>query len=149
MTTLQEATLALFTGDPAMVALATGGIYDSDTLGRDNLELDDIRSPGTPTVDPALFIRWSTEAPFSAVVLEARSIFVELYFYQDSGYTITRQMRDRAYRLMQQQTVIFDDPASDYLYAWVWSGDLTNKDDETLEGASMERSRFEGHLVKE
>ena len=149
MTTLQEATLALFTGDAAMVALATGGIYDAETLGRTELTLDDIRVSGSPTINPALFVRWSTEAPFSAVILKARSVFVELYCYQDGGYDITRQMRNRAYELMHQQNVIFDEPSSDYLYAYVWAGDLTGKDDDSLQGASMERSRFEGHLIKE
>jgi hypothetical protein len=130
------------------MALATGGVHDAESLGRNNLELDDI-TDGSPVVKPALFIRWSTEAPYSSSVLKARSVFVELYFFQDQGYDVTVQMRHRAFELLHQQRVSFDDPEGDYLYAFRWAGDLTNMDDESLQGASMERSRYEGHLTKE
>lgn len=148
MTTLREATRALFTGDVTFMALATGGVHDADSLGRNWLELDDITG-STPVIRPALFIRWTTEAPYSIRVLKARSLFVELYFFQDQGYTVTAQMRDRAYVLMEQQRVSFNEPAGSYLYAFRWAGDLVQSNDETLQGASMERSRFEGHLIKE
>lgn len=148
MTTLREATRALFLADGTFMALATGGVHDSDSLGRNNLELGDLTA-GSPVVKPAMFLRWRSEVPLSLVVLKARSIFVELYFYQDQGYTVTAQMRQRAFELLHQHGVSFDEPSGDYLYNFTWAGDLTDMDDESLQGASMERSRYQGFLVKE
>jgi len=149
MTTLRTATKALFTADTAFMALATGGVHDADSLGRDWLEIADITSGSSPVIKPALFIRWTTEAPFDASVLNARSLFVELYFIQDQGYTITAQMRHRAWQLLHQKRASIDSPAGEYLYAFVWAGDLVQQSDESLQGAAMERSRYEGHLIKE
>jgi hypothetical protein len=148
MTTLRQATRALFTGDVTFMALATGGVHDVDSLGRMELELADITS-GSPIVLPSLFIRWTTEAPFSLRVLEARSIFFNLFFFDHSNYTVIEQLRHRAYQLLHQQRVTFDEPSGDYLYAFVWAGDVCQSSDESLQGARMERARYEGHLVKE
>jgi len=147
VTTLREAVKTLFEGDATFMALATGGVHDADSLGRQQLELNDITA-GTPIVQPALFIRWTGEVPFSASVLEARSVFCELYFFDDSSYDTIRQMRERAYTLLHQQTVTFDEPSSDYLYAFRWVGDVLEQTDDTLAGAFMERSRYEGHLKR-
>lgn len=146
-TTLHQAVKALLSGDVTLAALATGGIHDADSLGRNGLELADLCA-GTPVIKPAVFIRWTTEAPFSAAVLKARSIFLELWFYQDQGYETIRQMRERAFALLHQKRVTMDTPAGDYLYALVWAGDVLQQSDDSLGGASFERSRYEGHLIR-
>jgi len=147
-TTLHQAVKTLLSGDATLAALATGGIHDPDSLGRPGLELADLCA-GTPVIHPAVFIRWTTEAPFSAVILKARSVFAEVYFYQDQGYDTIRQMRERVFALLHQKRVpTMDAPAGDYLYAFVWAGDVLQQSDDSLGGASMERSRYEGHLIR-
>jgi hypothetical protein len=148
MTTLNAALRALFTGDATFMALATGGVHDPETLGRQELEIDDIRQPGTPLINPALFIRWTTDAPFGEAVVNAHRHFVELYFFQDTGYAVTASMRQRAYALLHRQRVTFDEPASDYVFEFRWAGDIVQQQDESLGGASMERSRYYANSIR-
>lgn len=146
MTTLYAATHTLLTNDATLAALATGGVHDVQSLGRQELELADITA-GTPLVKPAVFLRWTTETEFVRVI-NARRVYLDIYVYQDTGYLVTAQMRDRIFTLLHQQRVTFTEPAGDYLYAFVWAGDVVQQQDDTLGGASMERSRYEGHLTK-
>lgn len=147
MTTLHEAVLDLFENDATFAALATGGVFDVDTLGRQELELGDITS-GTPIVQPALLIRWTTDAPWGPDSLNGHRPFVELYFYQDTGYTTTEAMRQRAYELLDRQRVTFNEPASDYVFEFRWAGDVIQQQDDSLGGASMERSRFYANSIR-
>lgn len=148
-TTLAAAVRALFTGDAAFATLATGGVHDAESLGRQGLELKDVQSGSSPLAQPALFIRWTTEAPYSGLALQARQVFCELYFYQHAGYDTIRQMRQRAFELLHQQRVSFDDPSGDYLFAFYWAGDVKEQVDDSLAGASFERSRYEGILTRD
>lgn len=145
-TTLRQALRAKFTGDAAFMTLASGGVHDGDSLGRRELTLDDLTA-GTPVVKPALLIRWTTETSMISII-GARELAVELYFYQHSGYDTIRQMRERAYALLDRNNVVFDTPSSDWLYEWRWAGDVLEQQDDTLGGASMERSRFMGYLTR-
>lgn len=147
MTTLNTAFRAVFTGDTAFMALATAGVFDPETLGRQELELDDLTN-GTPIVQPALFIRWTTDAPFAAEVLNAHRPFVELYFFQDTGYITTAAMRARAYALLHRKRVVFNDPANDFVFEFRWAGDILQQQDESLSGASMERSRYYANSIR-
>lgn len=147
-TTLAAAVKALFNGDTTFKALATF-IYDAEALGRPGLELQDVQSAGVPLVQPTLYIRWTTEAPYSGLALQARQVFCELYFYQHAGYDTIRKMRQRAFELLHQQRVSFNDPGGDYLFAFYWAGDVREQVDDSLAGASFERSRYEGILTRD
>jgi hypothetical protein len=145
-TTLRAALRALLAADTALAALATNGVKDLDTLGRAGLELADLNG-GTAAIKPTVFIRWSTAAPYSDSVLNARSLFVELYFYADQGYTTIESMRARVFALLHQKRVSFDSPTNEHLCAFRWAGDVLQQVDDQLGGAAFERSRYEGHLV--
>ncbi len=148
MTTLQAATRALLTGDTTLAALATGGIHDPESLGRQELELKDVTASGSPLVKPAVFLRWTTQDPMSATALRAVRGFVEAYFYQDTGYATIQQMRQRVWQLLDQQRVTVTEPSGVRHCAFVWAGDVIEQQDDSLGGASMERSRYEVHYTR-
>lgn len=147
MTTLKAALKSKLTGDTALMALAVGGVFDAESVGREGLTLDDLTS-GTPLVKAAVFLRWSTAGPISARAIQAREVFVEIYVYQHSGYDTCRKMRDRLFALLDGARVAYDDPAGEWLFELRWAGDVTEQRDDSLGGASMERSRYVGYLVK-
>jgi len=147
VTTLRAAVLARLAGDATLAALATGGIYDAEALGRPGLELADVTA-GTPVVQPCVFVRWTTEDPFGAAAINAVRTFAEIYVYQDTGYATCQALRERVWALLHQQRVAIDEPAGWRCAAIIWAGDVTESVDESLGGASMERSRYEVHLTR-
>lgn len=150
MTTVQQALKTALSGDVTLAALATGGIHDLASLGRQQLEITDLTS-GTPIIRPAVLIRWTTQTPFSAAVLKARRGFVELYYYDDSanGYATIRSMRERVFALLHRQTVTITEPTNDYVWRFSWAGVVEEQTDESLGGAAMERDRYEYFVTKE
>lgn len=149
MTTIREAVRAVLTGDATLVALATGGIHDDDSLdNRNGLTPQALQAAGSPLIRPGIYIGWTTSDPFGVhdATLHAERGFLEVYFYQHEGYDVITTMRDRVKRLLHQQRVNFDTPANQYNHAILWAGDVLNMKDEEMAGASMERSRFEVHI---
>jgi hypothetical protein len=147
-TTLKQALKTLLSGDATLIALATGGVHDPDSLGRQELELKDVTATNSPLVRPAVFIRWTTEDPMDVAVINAVRAFVEIYFYQDAGYATCQQMRERTWSLLHQKRVTFDYPTGWRMTAFIWAGDVIHMQDDSLGGASMERSRYEVHLTR-
>jgi hypothetical protein len=147
-TTLKQALKTLLSGDATLAALATGGVHDPDSLGRQELELKDICATNSPLARPAVFIRWTTEDPFDVTAINAVRAFVEIYFFQDKGYATCQQMREQTWTLLHQKRLTFDYPAGWHLGVFIWAGDVLQMQDDSLGGASMERSRYEVHLTR-
>jgi len=148
MTTKTAAITALLAADATLKALATGGVFDLNALDRQGLELEDITA-GAPLVQPAIAVRLSGETPYSGLAVSAAQITVELYFYQHAGYATCEAMRARCYALLHRQRVASTEPAGEWLFQLQWAGDITGQNDESLGGASMERSRYIGYLTKQ
>lgn len=149
MTTLRQAVLSRLTGDATLVALATGGIDDDDSLNNQHgLTLEDITSPTSPIIQPAVFVEWVSADPFGVhdKTLHAERLFLVVYFWQDTGYGTISAMKDRVKRLLHQQRVSYDTPANQYCYAMLWVGDVLDQKDPEMGGASLEWSRFEVHI---
>lgn len=146
MTTLPAATKAVLTGDGTLVALATGGIHDLHSLGRNELEPGDLQAGVSPVIQPGIFLRWRSQAQMGLRVAETRRGFVEVYFYDHEGYTTIATMRAEVYRLLHQARVLFDEPDRFTRAVFVWAGDVEQQEDDSLMGAAMERSRYEYHV---
>jgi hypothetical protein len=142
MTTLREAVKNVLKTDATLLALATGGIYDAEDVGRKGLTIETIRGSGV-AINPAIFLRWTTENRLNPDVLRVQQAFVQIYFYQDVGFDICRQMRQRVLTLLHQQSVAFDEPSGWYCFALVWVGDVLEQYDDQLGGAHYERSRYQ------
>lgn len=143
MTTLRAAVKALLQADTTLTTLATGGIYDGEDVGRQGLTIDMIREEGEVAISPAIFLRWTTENRLDPDCLHVQQAFLQIYFYQDYGFDICRQMRQRAFTLLHQQTVPFDEPSGWFIFAMVWVGDVLEQYDDQLGGAHFERSRYQ------
>ncbi len=149
MTTIRAAVRARLTGDATLVALATGGIHDEDSLNNENgLTPEALQTTNSPIIRPGIYIGWTTSDPFGVndATLHAERAFLEVYYYQQVGYATITAMRDRVKVLLHQQRVTFDEPANQYCNAMIWAGDVLNQKDEEMAGASMERSRYEVHI---
>ncbi len=149
MADLAGATKAYLKADSTLTAIvAADKILDAEDVGREGLKVEHIKQIGTPLVGPAIYINWTTEAPYQATMLDAVQAFVEIYFYQHSKYGIIKDMKRRVWELLHQQRVVIDDPGADYVYAFIWRGDVVQMKDPELNGCSMERSRYEIHYLR-
>lgn len=147
MTTKTGAICELFTDDTTLKTLATGGVFDLNALDRQGLELADLTN-GTPLVQPAIAVKVSSEVPYSGLAVGAAQVTVDLYFYEHAGYATCEKMRARCYALLHQKRVASTEPAGEWLFQLQWAGDITGQNDESLGGASMERSRYIGYVQK-
>jgi hypothetical protein len=146
---LYKTTLDLLKADATLTALvASTYILDDDAVGRDGLKLANIKAANQPIASPAIYLHWSTENPFGGreTVMNAVRGFLEVYFYQDTGYSTIEDARRRVWQLLHQKRVAMDDG---YLFAFVWAGDVTRRKDPAMDGVSMERTRFEYHYIRE
>lgn len=143
MTTLREAFKAALEGDATLVAILTGGIYDSDELGRTGLTPDSVaREADGVTMKPAAVIRWRGEnqsALKTDTISERR--FVELYLYADRGHAVLEQAKQRAKALLhRRQLGPTDDGLGLNFILWVDSRGEFVADE--LQGAAADRLRF-------
>jgi len=145
MATMQATLKAVLTGDATLMALATGGVYDGDSVGRRGLTRETLATAGQVAIDPAIYINWVTDTPYGVrqEVLQARRVFAEIYFYQDTGYATVRAMRQRVRELLEYEPVQYDDPASERMRDIFWRGDIVERKDESLSDVSMEQSQYE------
>lgn len=152
MTTLKAATKAYLQADATLSALATGGIFDTQDVGRRGLTLDNLRTGASVAISPAIFLRWTTSTRVPYEPLKAREEFVHIFFYQDVGHDVCEQMRNRVYELLNQKTgqnVPFDEPPNQYVNAFIWTDDLREKWDEGMNDTPFERSRYQVDIVRE
>ena len=147
MTTMQEAVKNVLINDSAFAALASGGIFDYNNVGRDGMTRKELTTPNQNAMNPGVYISWATDGPLGQAQksIGAHSIFFDMYCYQDAGYDVTTAMRKRALALLNYQPVVFDDPATEIMRDMIWAGgDVTGqRDDDSMDGAAMERSSYQ------
>lgn len=141
MTVVGAAKTILEADTATLVAAATGGIFDLDEAGR--LGLNRTTTPGivdsNGILKPCVLLK-SRSAVSDGILADdadqSHSLIemLEVWFYEDDGYTVIDAMRDRVYTLLHavQLTSTF---------ICYWSGDIKQQRDEALD-ASMERSEF-------
>lgn len=145
--TVVSAAKALLEADATLVAAATGGIYDLEETKR--LGVNRTTVPGAYDSDgiikPCVLVKSRSAIPDGALADDGNQYvslrqILEVWFYQDSGYSTIETMRNRVYLLLQAKQL-------DGTFMCYWNGDLTNQRDEEMD-ASVERSEFVVRLKK-
>lgn len=142
MSSLHQAIYDRLSSDSTLASLATGGVHDAESVGRRGLTRAALAGSSTVPIEPALYLHWPTAVPMGGgeVGLQVERVFLEVYAYQDRGYTATGAMRERVMALLHRQQVTLDDG---WCFLILWRGDVCQQHDEALGGVSMERSRYE------
>lgn len=142
-----SAAKAILEADATLVAAATGGIYDFDETGANG-----ISRTTTPDafdahemIQPCILVKLRSATPDGALQDEAEQYVsvrevLEVWFYEDSGYSTINTMRDRVYTLLQNVQL-------SGTFQCIWAGDVRNQRDTDLD-ASVERSEFAVHTFK-
>ena len=150
MTTFIAAVRAALEVDATLIAIATGGIWDTEETGRDGLTPDMIQDADSVVIKPALFLKESTRAEFGEAdaTIKAERWFLEIYGYQHTGYATIAAMLDRVKTLLNRQQVQFTEPADYWCHLMLWRGRVSDQKDLSLGGASMSRDRYEVHVTR-
>ncbi len=153
MTSLGQAVRLKLEGDATLAALATGGIWDHDEieaqdLGRDGLTLA-VVTAGTPVVKPCLYLNLSSNSPIYPVKARGKQWLLDVYGYDHQRYTTIRAMQDRAYTLLHQTRVDFNEPAGWYCREIVYAGQIINEwQDPSLGNACMSLTRYRIFVIE-
>lgn len=99
------------TGTGNLVALATGGIYDFDETGR--MGINRTNTPAafsSGIIRPCLLVKVRSSQAFGEIGDDAQRIsgardMLEVWAYQDSGYSTIRSMLARVYTLLQGKSL--------------------------------------------
>ena len=127
--------------DATLLATATGGIYDLTETGR--LGINRTNTPSAfdaaGVIKPCVLLRLRSATP-DFVLQDDTSQYqsvrelIEVYYYEDSGYSAIETMRSRVYALLQATQVTG-------AFAIRWAGDIRSSIDFDL-NASVERSDY-------
>lgn len=114
MTNTLAAAKALLEADTGnLVLLATGGIWDWDETGRMGINRSNTATSAAYSngiIKPCLLLKLRSSVPIGdiaddeAKVTGARDM-LEVWAYQDAGYSTIKSMLDRVYALLQGETV--------------------------------------------
>lgn len=127
--------------DATLLATATGGIYDLAETGR--LGINRTNTPSAfdsaGVIKPCVLLRLRSATPDFVLQDDASQYqsvreLIEVYYYEDSGYTAIETMRSRVYALLQATQVTG-------AFAIRWAGDIRSSIDFDL-NASVERSDY-------
>lgn len=127
--------------DATLLATATGGIYDLAETGRLGINRTNTPSAfdGAGVIKPCVLLRLRSATPDFVLQDDASQYqsvreLIEVYYYEDSGYTAIETMRSRVYALLQATQVTG-------AFAIRWAGDIRSSIDFDL-NASVERSDY-------
>jgi len=127
--------------DATLLATATGGIYDLAETGR--LGINRTNTPSAfdsaGVIKPCVLLRLRSSTPDYVLQDDSNQYqsvreVVEVWFYEDSGYTAIETMRSRCYTLLHSKQVTG-------AFAIRWAGDIRSQIDFDL-NASVERSDY-------
>lgn len=148
MPTVHENVLTLILDDITLSALLSGGVFDYDNI-------DDIDRGGmdwSPKEDdgirlaPHAKLRWGTVLPHGEnILLAAEEESLDIYIYQDIGYTVIDAVAKRLKELLHTEYVTGDDVGlSFFTFA-----NLTNQTNaEELNDASLRVMTFQNVYIR-
>lgn len=108
-----SAAKTLLEADATLIALATGGVWDWDETGRMGINRSNTLTSAAFTngiIKPCLLLKLRSSVPFgdiaddAAQVVSARDM-LEVWAYQDAGYSTITSMLNRVYTLLQGKQV--------------------------------------------
>lgn len=142
-----SAAKAILEADATLLATATGGIWDFDETGR--LGINRTTTPAAfdanEIIQPCVLLKLRSSEPDQALVDEGaryQSVneILEVWFYEDTGYSNIETMRDRVWALLHAVQL-------SGTFMCLWAGDVRQARDTDLD-ASVERSVFQAVTKK-
>lgn len=144
-----SAAKAILEADGTLLATATGGVWDMDEAGPNGLSrtLNGAAFDANEIIKPAVLLKLRSSNPDGMLADDAnqyRSVreVLEVYFYEDAGYSNIETMRDRVYALLHAQQLADTD-----VFKCYWAGNVRGPRDTDLD-ANMERSEYTVHRQK-
>lgn len=145
--TLANAKTILEADSANLVLLATGGIYDWDETGRMGIGRNNAATAAAFTsgiIKPCLLLKLRTSVPFGGVADDSLKVvstreMLEVWAYQDSGYSTIKSMLDRVYALIQGERL------GGYVCRWAMTLELLR---DVEMDANVERSDFAVIVLK-
>lgn len=138
---------AVLEADGTLVALATGGIYDLDETGPNGISRTTTPDAfdSNEIIQPCILIKARGGVPDLALTDEGTQYLsvrdpLEVWFYEDSGYTNIEAMRDRVYTLLHA-TQLPD------TFKLLFAGDARALRDTEID-ANVERSEYTAYTFK-
>jgi hypothetical protein len=139
----QSAIKAVLEGDATLLAAATGGVWDWNETGRLGLSRETTGDAfdAAGILKPCLLVKGRGERPDGALADEAGRVLstreiVEIWFYQDEGYSSITTMRDRVFSLLHETRL-------SGAFVARWAGNpLVQMRDEVMGNVSVERSDY-------
>jgi hypothetical protein len=138
-----SAAKALLEADATLLATATGGIFDFDETGR--MGIGRTNTPGAfdqtnETIKPCVLVKVRSSVPDYILADDTNQLVsfrhtLEVWFYQDSGFTTIETMRDRVYALLHARQ--FGGAFMSY-----WQGDVRFPVRDIEIDANVERSEY-------
>lgn len=138
-----SAAKALLEADATLLAAATGGIWDFDETGR--MGINRTTAPAafnqaTETINPCVLVKLRSSTPDyiladdSNQTVSLREV-LEVWFYQDSGFTTIETMRNRVYALLHARQF-------GGAFMCYWQGDVRFPIRDLDLDANLERSEY-------
>lgn len=147
MSTVSDAKAVLEADTAILVALATGGIYDYAETGPDGISRTTTPSAfdDNEIIKPCILLKSRGAVPDLALTDEGTQYLsvqeaLEVWFYEDTGYTSIEAMRDRVYTLLHATQLA-------NTFKLLWAGDVRSQRDTNVD-ANVERSEFTVHTFK-
>jgi len=137
-----SAAKAILEADATLLATSTGGVWDYDETGR--LGINRTTTPGAfddnKVIKPCVLLRLRSSEPNPFLQDEGARYsgvteMLEVWFYEDSGYSNIETMRDRVWTLLH--AVQLSDT-----FMCLWAGDVRGGRDTDL-NANVERSTYQ------
>jgi hypothetical protein len=111
MSTALAAAKTILEADATLLALATGGVYDYDETGRMGINRTNTTAAfSSGIIQPCILLKLRTSVPFGDIADDAAQKvgardMLEVWAYQDNGYSTIKSMLDRVYTLLQGKRV--------------------------------------------
>lgn len=109
---LEDDFAARMTGDAILMAILTGGVYKSGTVGDEGITRESAPTAfdGDGYLEPCALVKQRGNVPDGQVLdddlqLASASQVVEVWLYQDTGYTALDAARARLWTLFQGKTI--------------------------------------------
>lgn len=110
MATLREAVKTLLEGDSTLMSLLTGGVLDASDLSFDGGGIDELpHVDESSLIKPCAIIRFQDSDQFGPLQVGGEVEAVEIYVYENSGYSIIEPAIKQIKTLLHRQRVIADD----------------------------------------
>jgi hypothetical protein len=136
-----SAAKTILEADATLVAAATGGIWDYDETGR--LGINRTTTPAAfdsnEILKPCVLLKLRSSTPDGILADDASQYtsvreMLEVWFYEEEGYTNIETMRNRVYALLHAQQLTGT-------FQVLWQGDVRGQRDVEMD-ASVERSDY-------